>query len=58
MRENYHLDQELVMKTQARTDLVKAITEIAAAMPLAQTVQLYEFALFLKVTSTACRRNV
>jgi len=36
------------MKIQARTDLVKAITEIAAAMPLARTVQLYEFALFLK----------
>ena len=38
----------MVMKTQAQTDLVKAITQIAAAMPLARTVQLYEFALFLK----------
>ena len=38
----------MVTKIQARTDLVKAITEIAAAMPLARTVQLYEFALFLK----------
>ena len=36
------------MRTQAQTDLVKAITEIAAAMPLARAVQLYEFALFLK----------
>ncbi|MEW6233905.1 MAG: hypothetical protein AB1656_00830 [Candidatus Omnitrophota bacterium] len=32
----------------AQTDYVKAIAEIAAAMPLARTVQLYEFALFLK----------
>jgi hypothetical protein len=36
------------MKMQEQTDLVKAITEIAATMPLARTVQLYEFALFLK----------
>jgi hypothetical protein len=36
------------MKIQAQTDLVKAITDIAAAMPLARAVQLYEFALFLK----------
>jgi len=28
--------------------LVKAISDIAAAMPLARTVQLYQFALFLK----------
>ncbi len=33
-------------KTQA--DLVKAIADIAAAMPLARTLQLYQFALFLK----------
>ena len=38
----------MVMKIQAQTDYVKAITEIAVAMPLARTVQLYEFALFLK----------
>jgi len=36
------------MKIQAQTDYVKAITEIVVAMPLARTVQLYEFALFLK----------
>jgi hypothetical protein len=39
---------EEVMGIQAQTDLVKAISDIAAAMPLARTVQLYEFALFLK----------
>ena len=33
---------------QAQADLVKAITDIATAMPLARTVQLYQFALFLK----------
>ncbi len=33
---------------QTQTDLVKAITDIATAMPLARTVQLYQFALFLK----------
>ena len=33
---------------QAQTDYVKAIAEMAAAMPLVRTVQLYEFALFLK----------
>ena len=38
----------MVMKIQAQTDYVKAITEIVVAMPLARTVQLYEFALFLK----------
>ena len=38
----------MVMKIQTQTDLVKAITEIARAMPLARTLQLYEFALFLK----------
>ncbi len=36
------------MKLQAQTDLAKAIAEIAAVMPLARTVQLYEFALFLQ----------
>jgi hypothetical protein len=34
------------MKTQ--TDLVKEISEIAAAIPLMRRVQLYEFALFLE----------
>ena len=38
----------MMMKLQAQTDLVRAITDIATAMPLARTVQLYEFALFLK----------
>ena len=38
----------MVVKIQTQTDLVKAITDIATAMPLARTVQLYEFALFLK----------
>ena len=38
----------MVMKIQAQTDYVKAITEIVVAMPLARTVQLYEFALFLQ----------
>jgi hypothetical protein len=33
---------------QTRADLIKAITDIAATMPLARTVQLYQFALFLK----------
>ncbi|WP_240550425.1 hypothetical protein [Candidatus Roseilinea sp. NK_OTU-006] len=33
---------------QTQADLVKAITDIAAATPLARTVQLYQFALFLK----------
>jgi len=36
------------MKTQVHTDLVKAITEIAASIPLVRRVQLYEFALFLE----------
>ena len=31
-----------------REDLAKAIADIAADMPLARTVQLYQFALFLK----------
>lgn len=35
------------MNTQTQADLVNAISEIAAAIPLARTVQLYEFALFL-----------
>jgi len=33
---------------QTQADLVKAITDIATAMPMARTVQLYQFALFLK----------
>lgn len=36
------------MNTQPQTEYVKAISEIAATMPLARTVQLYEFATFLK----------
>ncbi len=36
------------MTTQPQTEYVKAISEIAAAMPFARTVQLYEFAMFLK----------
>lgn len=38
----------MTIKIQPKTDYVKAITEIATAIPLARTVQLYEFALFLK----------
>jgi len=33
---------------QTHADLIKAIADIAATMPLARTVQLYQFALFLK----------
>ncbi len=33
---------------QPQVNYIKAIAEIAASMPLARTVQLYEFALFLK----------
>ncbi len=33
---------------QTQADLIKAIANIAATMPLARTVQLYQFALFLK----------
>jgi hypothetical protein len=33
---------------QTHADLIKAITDIAATMPLARTLQLYQFALFLK----------
>ncbi len=36
------------MNTQPQTEYVKAISEIAAAAPLARTVQLYEFAMFLQ----------
>ena len=36
------------MKIQTQKDLVQAITDIAAAIPLARALQLYEFALFLK----------
>lgn len=38
----------MVMKIQTQTDLVKAITGIAATMSPARTAQLYEFALFLQ----------
>lgn len=33
---------------QLQADLAKAIADIAAEMPLARTVQLYQFAMFLK----------
>ncbi|ABQ89307.1 hypothetical protein [Roseiflexus sp. RS-1] len=33
---------------QTQAYLIKAIADIAATMPLARTVQLYQFALFLK----------
>ncbi len=36
------------MTIQAQTDLVKAISDIAATMPILRAAQLYEFALFLK----------
>jgi hypothetical protein len=36
------------MDMQQQADYIKAIVEMAANMPLARTVQLYEFALFLK----------
>jgi hypothetical protein len=36
------------MNMQPQVNYIKAIAEIAANMPLARTVQLYEFALFLK----------
>ncbi len=39
----------MVMNIQAHTDLVKAISDIAITMPLARTVQLYEYALFLQL---------
>lgn len=39
------------MTLLAQTDWVKAISEIAAEMPVFRTAQLYEFALFLKSRS-------
>ncbi len=33
---------------QTQANLVKAIADIAATIPLARTIQLYQFALFLK----------
>jgi hypothetical protein len=33
---------------QEHTTLIQAISDIAAAMPIARTIQLYEFALFLE----------
>lgn len=33
---------------QIQTDMVQAIIDIAETMPIARTVQLYQFALFLK----------
>jgi len=38
----------MTVKIQSQTDYVRAISEIASAMPLARIMQLYEFALFLK----------
>ncbi len=39
----------MVMKIQqTQADLVKAITDIATTMPLARTMQLYQFARFLQ----------
>ena len=38
----------MTAKIHAQKDLVKAISEIAAAMPLMRTRQLYEYALFLE----------
>jgi len=35
-------------KHETQADLVKAIADIASKMPLARTVQLYHFAVFLK----------
>lgn len=37
-----------MMTPQSQPDIVKAISDIAATMPLARKQQLYEFALFLK----------
>jgi hypothetical protein len=42
------MEQEMTTTVHPQTDLVKAITEIAKAMPPTRTAQLYEFALFLK----------
>jgi hypothetical protein len=36
------------MKTEAQTDFVKAIAEIAESIPLLRRKQLYEYALFLE----------
>jgi hypothetical protein len=38
----------MIVKAHTQTDLVKAISEIAAAIPLPRRIQLYEFALFLE----------
>lgn len=38
----------MTVHLRKQTDLVKAIAEIAKAMPPTRTAQLYEFALFLK----------
>jgi hypothetical protein len=41
--------QAVIRQVAVKTiDLIKAIADIAATMPLARTVQLYQFALFLK----------
>jgi hypothetical protein len=34
---------------QTQADLIKAITDIATTLPMAQVMQLYQFALFLKM---------
>ncbi len=38
----------MTVQIQTQPDYVRAIAEIASAMPLARIIQLYEFALFLK----------
>jgi len=48
-RDSIRVEQKMETKIrQTRADLIKAIADIAATMPLARTVQLYQFALFLK----------
>lgn len=43
------IEEEMATQTQQiQAELVRAIAEIAADIPLARTVQLYQFALFLK----------
>jgi hypothetical protein len=47
--------QETYIHTQ--TNLVKIIAEIATAIPLMRTIQLYEFALFLKSRSLSAEET-
>lgn len=46
------------MTMQPQSDYIKAITELAAGMPLTRTVQLYEFALFLKTHSLPAEETI